>query len=82
MHPLHTAWKGDQADKAALHRYRATLWPDHIEAADAEEHAAMGALPTLQLKAPSAGYAARTAHALSGQRVLEVVRLEDAGVVA
>ena len=48
----------------ALHRYRATLWPDRIEAADAEEHAA------------------RTAHALSGQRVLEVVRLEDARVAA
>ena len=60
-----------------LHRYRAPLWPAHIEASDVQEHDDKGLLPTLQFKAPSAKAAIATAQHVSGLKVLDVVRVED-----
>ena len=66
-----------------LHSYRVTLWPQHIQAADTEEHARKGALPTRRLKSTDADTAAADAQRVFGQRVLDVERVEEeAGVSA
>lgn len=61
-----------------LHSYRATLWPVDLPASEVEAHAAARALPQLRVRAPNACLAAQAAARLSGQRVLEVERLEGA----
>lgn len=66
----------------AQHSYRATLWPDHIEASDTEEHARKGALPTVQVQAHDADDATQRAALVTGMRVLEVERRDDAAVAA
>lgn len=70
------------APAPTLHSYRATLWPVDLPATEVEAHATARALPQLRVKAPNACLAAQAAARLSGQRVLEVERLEDAGPAA
>lgn len=61
-----------------LHSYLATLWPVDLPATEVEAHATARALPQLRVRAPNACLAAQAAARLSGQRVLEVERLEGA----
>jgi hypothetical protein len=57
------------APRSADNRYRCYLNHGHP--------AETGVLPFVQLKAVSAGTAARLAHAVTGACVVEVVRLEE-----
>lgn len=61
-----------------LHSYRATQWPDGIEADDVQAHDDAGTLPTFQLRAPSAYAAKREAARISKHRILRVERIEPA----
>lgn len=58
-----------------LRSYRATLIPQTVNYDEVEFQADQRLLPELQLKAPSAGFAAASAYALTGKAVLKVERL-------
>ena len=59
-----------------LRSYRAHLVPPHINAADVEDLADAGLLPTMRLKAANATQAEASAHLVSGKGVLRVERVE------
>lgn len=59
-----------------LHSYRAHLVPKHINAADVEDLADAGQLPTIRLKAATAEQAEAQAHITTGKQVLRVERVE------
>lgn len=56
--------------------YRAHLVPPHINAADVEDLADAGQLPTIRLKAATAEQAEAKAHITTGKLVLRVERVE------
>lgn len=60
----------------AMRTYRATIIPPHIEAAELEQLADAGLLPTHKLSAPTASAASNLAHLATGRPVLRVERLE------
>jgi hypothetical protein len=62
--------------RAALHSYRATLIPVNANAADLEDLADAGLLPTIRLKAGNATQAEAMAHIVSGKQVLRTERVE------
>ena len=59
-----------------LRSYRATTIPQGVQYDEVELQAALGTLPTLQVKAVNALHAAQAAHYLSGQPILKVERIE------
>jgi hypothetical protein len=59
-----------------LRSYRAHLVPPHINAADVEDLADAGQLPTIRLKAATAEQAEAKAHITTGKQVLRVERVE------
>lgn len=59
-----------------LHSYRAHLVPPHVNAADVEDLADAGQLPTIRLKAATAEQAEAQAHITTGKQVLRVERVE------
>jgi len=59
-----------------LHSYRAHLVPPHVNAADVEDLADAGQLPTIRLKAATAEQAEAKAHITTGKHVLRVERME------
>ncbi len=69
MHPIHTI--------QPLRSYRAHLVPHHVCAADVEDLADAGQLPTIRVKAANAEQAEANAHITSGKNVLRVERIEE-----
>lgn len=65
-----------------LHSYRALLVPADLAAEDVERAADAGTLRQLRLRAPSASWATRAAHALTGLAVLRVERVEPEATAA
>ena len=59
-----------------LRSYRAHLVTPHINAADVEDLADAGQLPTIRLKAATAEQAEAQAHITTGKQVLRVERVE------
>ena len=59
-----------------LRSYRAHLVPQHVNAADVEDLADAGLLPTIRLKAATAEQAEAKAHITTGKLVLRVERVE------
>ena len=59
-----------------LRSYRAHLVPQHVNAADVEDLADAGQLPTIRLKAATAEQAEANAHITTGKLVLRVERVE------
>ena len=59
-----------------LRSYRAHLVPQHVNAADVEDLADAGQLPTIRLKAATAEQAEAKAHITTGKLVLRVERVE------
>ena len=59
-----------------LHSYKAHLVPQHVNAADVEDLADAGQLPTIRLKAATAEQAEAKAHITTGKQVLRVERVE------
>ena len=59
-----------------LRSYRAHLVPQHVNAADVEDLADAGQLPTIRLKAATAEQAEAIAHITTGKLVLRVERVE------
>ena len=59
-----------------LRSYRDHLVPPHINAADVEDLADAGQLPTIRLKAATAEQAEANAHITTGKQVLRVERVE------
>lgn len=59
-----------------LRSYRAHLVPQHVNAADVEDLADAGQLPTIRLKAATAEQAEAQAHITTGKQVLRVERVE------
>jgi hypothetical protein len=57
--------------------YRATLIPRTVSAADVHAQADAGLLPTIQLKARSAGHAMVLANAVTGLPVLRAERRDE-----
>lgn len=62
---------------AQARSYRATLIPKTVSAADVDQHADEGLLPTIQLKARSAGHAMVLANAVTGLPVLRAERRDE-----
>ncbi|MPT12425.1 hypothetical protein [Comamonas sp.] len=60
----------------ALHSYRAILIPKNANAADIEDLADAGQLPTIRVKAPSCEQAEVAAQHVSGKKVLRAERVE------
>lgn len=60
----------------ARHSYRAILIPPHANAADLEDLADEGLLPTIRVKAANATQAEAHAHLATGKGVLRVERVE------
>lgn len=60
----------------ALKSYRAFLIPKHVDAAEVEDLADAGLLPTIRVKAANADQAESRAHLVSGKQVLRVERVE------
>ncbi len=59
-----------------LRSYRAHLVPQHVNAADVEDLADAGQLPTIRLKAATAEQAEAQAHITTGKQELRVERVE------
>lgn len=59
-----------------LRSSRAHLVPQHVNAADVEDLADAGQLPTIRLKAATAEQAEAQAHITTGKQVLRVERVE------
>lgn len=59
-----------------LRSYRAHLVPQHVNAADVEDLADAGQLPTIRLKAATAEQVEAKAHITTGKLVLRVERVE------
>ena len=68
MHPIHNI--------LPLRSYKAHLVPHHVNAADVEDLADAGQLPTIRLKAATAEQAEAQAHITTGKQVLRVERVE------
>lgn len=69
MHPIHNI--------LPLRSYKAHLVPHHVNAADVEDLADAGQLPTIRVKAANATQAEAHAHLASGKNVLRVERIEE-----
>lgn len=61
---------------ASARRYRATVIPKAVDAADVELKADQGVLPFVQFLVPNAGVAEQIAHQVTGLPVLRVERFE------
>lgn len=64
--------------RAALRSYRATLIPHGANAADLEDLADAGLLPTIRVKAANCEQAEALASLASGKRVMRIERVEPA----
>ena len=69
MHPIHNI--------LPLRSYKAHLVPHHVNAADVEDLADAGQLPTIRVKAANAEQAEAHAHITTGKNVLRVERVEE-----